>query len=421
MRGDYWIYTALLILIVSLALHQVPLALVSLLFILTGVVSRLWNKYCLHRIEYKRRLSHHQVFFGEEIVFEIEVTNRKPLPLAWLQIEDELPERVTLLKGKAMDSVDDRVTLSNIFPIGMYHRVTRRFPMRCKARGAFAFGPTRIRSGDLFGFFRRDKLIDTVDYLIVYPRLVPLEKLGIPSRQLFGDIRLKQHLFQDPVLTAGVREYQPGDSLKRIHWKSTARIGRLQTKIYEPTTTVDISIFLDVRTLKAPLWGSVYQLQEIGIITAASISQHALQAGFRVGLYVNQITRFSQGMVTVPHSQHPDQLPRILEALAQLHQVETIPIARHIRQEASSLPWGTTLVVISAMPDEKLLAALMDLRRVGRSLALVIVGGAAAEGAEALSGHIPIFHVSDDIAWDLVQEIGLKESGGFSNNDDEPV
>ena len=410
MRGDYWLFTAFLILIVSLALHQIPLALVSFLFILTGGVSRLWNKYCLHRVEYKRRLSHSQVFFGEEVVFEIEVTNRKPLPLPWLQIEDELPERVTLLKGKATTSVDDRVTLNNIFPIGMYHRVKRRFPMRCQQRGAFIFGPTHIRSGDLFGFFRRDKLFGSLDYLIVYPRLGPPEELGIPSQQLFGDIRLKHHLFQDPVLTAGVREYQSGDSLKRIHWKSTARLGRLQTKVYEPTTTVDISIFLDVRTLKAPLWGSIYQLQELGIIAAASISQYALKAGFRVGLYVNQITRFSQGMVTVPHSQHPDQLPRILEALAQLHQVETIPMVRFLREEASTLPWGSTLLVISAQPDEKLMAALLDLRRVGRSVALVVVGGSAAEEWENLAGHIPVYRVSDDIAWELVQKIGLEKS-----------
>src|SRR4030042_1955889 len=243
MRGDYWIFIAAIILIISLALQQVPLALVSLLFILTGGVSRLWNKYCLHRIEYNRRLSHSQVFFGEEVVLEIEIANRKPLPLPWLKIEDELPERLTLLKGKASPSHEDRVTLTNIFPIGMYHRVKRRFPIKCPQRGAFIFGPTRIPSGDIFGFFRRYMTIDKLDFLLVYPRLVPLEKLGIPSQQLFGDIRLKHHLFQDPVLTAGVREYQSGDSLKRIHWKSTARLGRLQTKVYEHTTTIDITIF----------------------------------------------------------------------------------------------------------------------------------------------------------------------------------
>jgi uncharacterized protein (DUF58 family) len=291
----------------------------------------------------------------------------------------------------------------------MYRRVKRRFPIKCSRRGAFTFGPTHIQSGDLFGFFRSYMTVDAQDFLLVYPRLVPLEKLGIPSQQLFGDIRLKHHLFQDPVLTAGVREYHPGDSLKRIHWKSTARLGRLQTKVYEPTTTIDISIFLDVRTLKAPLWGSSYQLQELGIITAASVSQHALEAGFRVGLYVNQVTRFSRGMVTVPHSQHPDQLVRILEALAQLHQVETVPIVRYIREEASSLPWGSTLLVISAQPDEQLMAAMLDLKRVGRSVALVAVG---SEVEEVSADHFPVFRVSDDVAWALVKEIGLQEVPG---------
>jgi uncharacterized protein (DUF58 family) len=241
----------------------------------------------------------------------------------------------------------------------------------------------------------------------VYPRLVPLEKLGIPSQQFFGDIRLKRHLFQDPVLTAGVRDYHSGDSLKRIHWKSTARLGKLQTKVYEPTTTVDISIFLDVRTLRAPLQGSIQQLQELGIITAASISQHALNGGFRVGLYVNQITRFSRGMVRVPHSQHPDQMVRILEALAQLHQVETIPMTRFIRQEAGGLPWGSTLLVISAQPVDELLAALLDLKRVGRSVALVKVGGQAPEMG---GGNLPVYHIKDDVAWDLIKEIGLEEA-----------
>jgi uncharacterized protein (DUF58 family) len=409
MRGDYWLLLAVLILIISLALQQVALALICLLFLLTGGVSRLWNRFCLHRIDYRRRLSHNQVFFGEEIVFEIEVANRKPLPLPWLRIEDELPLKVDLLKGKAENSVEDRVILTNIFPINMYHRVKRRFPMRCLQRGTFIFGPTRIYSGDLFGFFRREMSVEKLDYLLVYPRLVPLEKLGIPSRQLFGDIRLRRHLFQDPVLTAGVRDYIPGDSLKRIHWKSTARLGRLQTKVYEPTTTIDISLFLDVRTLKAPFWGSVYQLQELGIITAASISQHALEAGFRVGLHVNQITRFSLGMLKVLHSGHPDQLRHILEALAQVHQSETIAMAKYIRQEASSLPWGSTLLVVAAQPSEELLAVLLDLKRVGRSVALVKVGGSPEEGSGLGAGDLKVYYVSDDAAWDVVKEIGLKE------------
>ncbi len=406
MRGDYWLIISIIILIISLALRQVPLALISMLFLMAGGVSRLWNRYCLNRIDFQRRFSQSRIFFGEETVYEVEINNRKLLPLPWVQIDDELPERVTLLKGKAIPIVSDRVVLSSIFPINLYHRVRRRFPVRCLQRGVFTFGPTVIRSGDIFGFFYKEKQIETLDHLFVYPRLVPLEKLGIPSRQFFGDIRIKRHLFRDPVLTAGVRDYIPGDSLKRIHWKSTARLGKLQTKVYEPTTTVDISLFLDVRTLKAPLWGSNYQLQELGIITAASIARHALEAGFRVGLYVNQITRFTKGIIRVPHSQHPDQMIRVLEALAQIHQIETTPIDLFIRQEAANLPWASTLVVISAQPSGDVMSALLDLKRVGRSVSLVKVGGTPPETD---IDYFPVYHIRDEVAWEVIPEIVLKE------------
>src|SRR3990172_7183733 len=122
MRGDYWLLVGILLLITSAVLRQVPLALMALLFVMTGGVSRLWNKYCLHRVDYRRRLSRSHVFLGEEVVFEIEITNRKPLPLPWIQVEDELPENVILLKGKAAAAHEDRITLTNVFPINMYHR-----------------------------------------------------------------------------------------------------------------------------------------------------------------------------------------------------------------------------------------------------------------------------------------------------------
>jgi uncharacterized protein (DUF58 family) len=404
MRGDYWLFLSILLLIISLILNQVPLLLISLLFLLTSGVSRLWNRFCLHRIEYQRSLSRNHVFFGEEIVYEMEVANRKPLPLPWLQIEDELPEELPLVKGKTSMAHENRVILSNIFPINWYHRIKRRFTIRCSQRGCYFFGPTRISSGDLFGLFRRGMLIEKLDYLMVYPRLVPLERLGIPSQQLFGDIRLRKHLFQDPVLTAGVRDYQHGDSLKRIHWKSTARLGKLQTKIYEPTTVLDLSIFLDVRTLKEPYWGGVPQLLELGVITAASISRHALEAGYRVGFHANQLTTFSQGLVRVPQSQNPDQMLHILEALAQIHRTETLPITRLVQQEARHLPWGTTLVVISAQPTDDLLATLLSLQSVGRSTVLVKVGG---DLPEAYDINLTTYHVSDKAAWDVIEEISI--------------
>ncbi|MFH0768119.1 MAG: DUF58 domain-containing protein [Chloroflexota bacterium] len=375
MVGSFWLIIVALLLFASLILHQVSLLLLSLLFFLAGGVARLWNHYCLTRVEYQRHLSANRVFFGEEVQLELEIANRKPLPLPWIQITEELPAEVTLLKGKTSSPHKiARVLLSNLLTLSWYHKVKRRYRMQCLQRGYFAFGPTHIRSGDLFGFFTRDMDIPKEDYLMVYPRMVPLEKLGIPSKQPLGDIRTKSYIFQDPILTSGVRDYHFGDSLRQIHWKTTARRGLLQTKVFEPTTTIDMGLFLDVRTTEPPFWGSVPELLELVIIAAASIANHAMAAGYRVGLYVNQNKRSSDEPVRIPPSQHTDQLMHMLEALAQIHRSQSMPIERLVLNESRNLPWGSTLVVISAKPTDSLFSTLAGMRRAGRSVALISVG-----------------------------------------------
>ncbi|MFC2048142.1 DUF58 domain-containing protein [Chloroflexota bacterium] len=395
MLGSFWLFIAALLFIASLILHQVPLFLVSLLFFLTGGLARLWNRYCLARVEYQRKLSASRVFFGEEVQLEIEVANRKPLPLPWIQIDDEIPAEVSSLKGKTSTSPKAaRLLLISLLSLGWYHKVKQRYPMQCLQRGYFAFGPVHIRSGDLFGFFSREREIQELNYLIVYPKIVPLEGLGIPSKQPFGDIRTRIDIFQDPILTLGVRDYHFGDSLKRIHWKTTARLGQLQTKVFEPTTTIDMGIFLDVRTTKPPSWGNIAQLLELVIIAATSISNYALAAGYRVGLYVNQNRRFSSEPIRIPPSQRTDQLLHILEALAPIHPFETMPLAKLVLHEGRNFPWGSTLIVISAVPTDDLLSTLLKLKRAGRRVALIMVGG--SEPAISKNG-LTVYHIRDDV------------------------
>lgn len=407
MRGTYWPIIAGVLFFIGLILHQVPLLLVSLLLLLVRGITKLWERYSLTRIEFQRRLSARRAFFGDEVVLELDIANRKPLPLPWLEIDEELPEDVPLLNGKTSPSHKTaRVHLTNLFSLGWYHRVKRRYRLRCQQRGCFTFGPTQIRSGDLFGFSRQEMLIEQVDRLTVYPRILPVEQPGIPSKQPLGDIRIRRYLFQDPTLTRGVREYQSGDSLKRIHWKTSARLGRLQTKLFEPTTSVDMGIFLDVRTVPPPGWGSITQLHELGIIAAASVANHAMAAGYRVGLYINQLRQFTGERIRIPPSQHADQMVHILEALAQVHSsIETSPAARFVALESRNLPWGSTILVITAVPTEALLATLLRMKKVGRSVALVQVGG-----PEITSGRdgLPAYRIPAEVPWQDLETLTLQ-------------
>ncbi|MDP2918758.1 MAG: DUF58 domain-containing protein [Dehalococcoidia bacterium] len=405
-RGGIWLFIALALLVTGLFLRQGPLVLVAALLVLVEILTRLWERYGLEKVVFHRHLSARRVFCGEEVRLDIEVTNGKLLPLPWLEIEDEIPFNVTLLTGKTTPSPNPgRMEIVHFFPLMWYEKVTRRYRVGCPQRGLYTFGPTRLSTGDLFGLTSTETKLHEQDSLIVYPKIVPLENLGIPSAHLFGEVRTKKRIFEDPVLAMGVRDYQSGDSLKRIHWKSSARLGKLQTKLFEPTTTMDFGIFFDVRTTMPPFYGTIPLLTELGIVTAASLSYYAMLAGYRVGLYVNERRYQAKEAIAIPPSQHPEQLPRILENLAKIDITpnECMPMPALVLREGTSLPWGSTLVVISAAPTEGLITALQSVRRAGRVVALILVGSETPPSRNSLS----VYRVSDGIPWNDLKSLSF--------------
>ena len=404
--GKGWLLLSAALLVLAAILRQGSLLLVAILLVILYGVAQIWAKYALRRVEYTRHLSTTHAFFGDEVTFEIGLANRKILPLPWVQIEEELDETLALPEAVTTSPSHrpGRVILHNLMPVGWYHKIKRVYPLKCTKRGYFSFGPTRIQSGDYFRFRVKEMEVGNPLSLVVFPRIVPLDKLGIPSRAPFGDIRVRRHLFQDPVRVASIREYVPGDPLKKIHWKASARVGRLQTKVFENTTSPDLAIFFDVRTVKHPFWGEVAQLLETGCIAAASIANHAIEKGYRVGLFVNHPYPDSANLIRIQPSSHPDQLQHVLEALAMVAPLESMAIDRLVRQEGGKLPWVSTLVAVTAVPTPALVGALETFHRAGRPVALVLIG---AERPTFSMDGLATYSISATIDWEKVDQVNV--------------
>jgi uncharacterized protein (DUF58 family) len=364
-----------LIILMALALivGQGLLALICILLLLTAGMTRLWDRWSLVRVTYQRELSQPRAFPDDEVELVIRVSNRKPLPLVALSIRDMVPAKLHVLDHDLLLDTEGRQVLSRGASLRWYESVVWRYRLRCTERGAYRMGPAQIEGGDPFGFYRSVKDIAERTSLIVYPRLLPLDELGLPAVHPLGDLRARQ-LIRDPLRTIGVRDYHPDDPLKDVHWTATARTGALQTRIYEPTTAREVAIFLDLDSFER-YWQGIDEEQVERLISAtATVARAGLADGYAVGLYVNGAPFEFEQFVRLPPGRSPAQLERIMETLARLTPYSVTSIARLLRATAADLPWGATLLLISAFAPEGTRAALLRQRERGRDVAWLYLG-----------------------------------------------
>jgi uncharacterized protein (DUF58 family) len=335
-------------------------------------LARLWDHYCLARVEYERIFSEDRIFHGETVDLTVRVANRKILPLLWLETTDELPlelqpDQVKLEPASAFG----RGILKHLLSLRWYERVSWHYRLPCQQRGFYRFGPVTLRSGDIFGLKTREQRIEELQTLVVYPRVVPIANLGIPAHYPFGEGKAKSSIFEDPSRTVGIREYRPEDSLRRIHWPATARHQALQVRVYEPTTAPRLLIFLDIRTMPYVWMGQDTVKLEQVVSLAASIASDAMSQRFAVGLYANGVYPDADQAIRIPPGRDPGQLAVILEALAKISPITTSSLADLLRAETADLPWGTTLILVAAQVSDDLRAAVLRLKDSGHRLALI--------------------------------------------------
>ena len=404
-----WIAIGALI-IVSAVLRHHLLFLIGIILALLAAVSAVWARYCLHGVSYRRHFSARRLFFGDDMEMRIEVVNAKPIPLAWFRADDEIP---AVLTDEAASGATGRRRLVNVLSLRWYELVTRRYQMHGGQRGVWRFGPAQLRSGDLFGFDIRRAAMERNDYILVYPKVVPIVELGLPARHPFGEEKSNLRIFEDPMRLMGAREYSSGDSFRFVHWKATARRQALQTKVFEPSSTRPVAIFLNVSTHEFYNEGQDWELMEYAICAAASVGKYVWENGYAVGLYANawlahvdQATddaetegdakKLRSGRVRIMPRRHPSQLTHMLEALARINERGRWSLEVLLELESRDLPFGATLVVISAVVNRRLQLALADLRRKGFGVTLITLG---EEEPQLLLPGVTTYHIGGKERW----------------------
>jgi uncharacterized protein (DUF58 family) len=350
--------------------NQAPIVLLMGLFLSVAFFSKAWSRLCFIGVTAGRSLSETRVFPGESVNLTLYVFNRKPLPLPWIQVDDRLP--AGLVNDPAQAGMEAGL-LRQRAALLWYRSVRWTCPVECSKRGFYSFGPLETTSGDIFGLYSRSLAWNTQDHIIVYPRIFPVRGMPIPPVHPMGNAKTERRIFKDPTRTIGVREYRPGDSLRNIHWKASARALGLQVKVFESTALFKVAVFLGVDTFSQD--GSFREDDfELAIDTAASISHDVIEHGGLAGVFVNtRLADTGEGVIITPGGDRR-RLGNILEALAKTTSWPSEAFGPFIEKERRSLRAGTTLVLVISRPPDDFQETLLSLKESGYPLLVLFVG-----------------------------------------------
>jgi uncharacterized protein (DUF58 family) len=382
-------FAAILLLLLGTYL-DVPVAVILSIVVLTiEMVRQVWSRFGLSGVTYRRYLERDRVTWGEEVATTIEVWNRKRLPLAWLRADDETtPGVVVRERDLAIGRQGGRV-LRNAWTLAPFERVVRHYHVGAERRGVYEIGPVELSVGDLFA---REAISDTrgeVDRFLVRPRTVPAAALH--RRDTWGGTdRARFGLTEDPSRFAGIREYAPGDPLRRVHQRASARLGRPVVRRFEPSRDREVLIVLDVQTATGPRWETTFDADEVEalFVVAASLARSLALERAAFGLAAAGYHGAESRYAILPVSEAPGQGERVLDLLARLSAHPSAPFERLLAMVARIARSGTTLLVVTARDPSPYLGHLRRIERAGCPVVVVACGpdGAADAGQARAAG-----------------------------------
>jgi Protein of unknown function DUF58 len=376
---------------------------------------------------------------GATVEVKVRLVNTGRTRVAWVLVEDLFPEHYLRQKPPRVRIKGRRMRLCSVPGGGS---AVLKYEVECDTRGYYQLGPTLLETGDLFGLHRRHRIVTRPTFLMVLPKVVPLPKYDFASQRPIGEVNTARRLFEDPTRNAGVRPYQVGDPLQRVHWRATARTGELQCRVFDPTTLAGASILVDFHQDGYPSRGEPFR-SDLAVTTACSIAYAVTMLNQQIGLASNgkdaaDLYRYQVSVqkgsdddvagyetrdaarregeadeasdrlrpLVVETRRGIEQFQLVREALARLEFTDGLPFARLVIEVTPRLPRDATVIAVLPAVSIEAATTLGNLRRQGFAVSALLIGLAdeellVAHGRLLAEGVRDVRHVNTE------QELGL--------------
>jgi hypothetical protein len=392
-----WILGTLALLALGLTL-QLNL-LVYAMYVLLGIlllsrfVTRVWTE----KITVTRQVDGDVFEIGGSTEVTVDVENRGPLTVSWLIIEDMLPREAMTQMPHRIQVEGDRFDMTRL----KRGEVTSlSYTVTFLMRGYYQLGPMQLETGDVFGLHRRFRVAGEPHFALVLPKVLPLQGYNLASRRPMGEIRVVHRLFEDPTRLAGVRPYQQGDPLNRIHWRATARTGQIHSRVYETSRVAGATFLLDFHT-RSYQGGAGASSAELAITTVAALANAVFLMGQQIGFISNgrdaadrireegwrgefknradaqrrasPLANDRLRPVRVETRKGNEKLGQILETLARLEHTDGLEFSEMLAATISRIPRDATVVPVLRQVTPDIAVALGGLVKRGFLVTAVVV------------------------------------------------
>ncbi len=393
-----WLLAAVALLLVGLTLRLGLLVYAMYVLLAVLVVSRFLARQWIEHLAAERAGDRTKAQIGQRATVVVTLQNQGRLPIPWVLVEDSLSVEALTQNPPRLRIEGARVQIARLAAKG---ELLLEYQVEFLTRGYYQLGPLLAETGDLFGLHRCYRVLGEPHFVTVYPRVVAVEGYDLASRRPLGEVRLTHRLFEDPTRISGVRHYQSGDPLNRIHWRATARTGTFHSKTFDPSCVAGATLLLDFHRDTYAGSDAVY-CSELAITTAASLANAVAELGQQIGLISNGrdavdrireegwrhefrtraaaqgnvgLRQGSERLAPVVVETRPgaEQLEQIFETLARLELTDGLTFAELVLEAESRLPRDATVIVLTADVSEAAATVLGGLRRGGLAVTVILI------------------------------------------------
>ncbi|HSJ29682.1 MAG TPA: DUF58 domain-containing protein [Acidimicrobiia bacterium] len=312
-----------------------------------------------------------RAMFGDAVPVELVLDSTRSVP--WISVFDMVPFDL----GPSTRWVTTAVAGGS----SRFHR-----QVVAARRGLHRIGPAIVSTGDLFGLRTVQQALVPSSDLLVYPRIVPLKTLELAAGAPLPFVPTTVPLQSDPTRIVGVREYEPGDPMRTIHWTASAAAGSLLVKKHRPATSRDVLLTVDLSRSSHPSPGRNRSV-ELAIAAAASIAHHLVtvrreSVGLR--LYGRDTPSGSTSVVEVTPGRDEVRLGRMLEHLARTGMCGSSDGGAVL--DVGGLPYGASVVLFTGQTDREHVRRILRLLRAGVVVDVVVTARQRSEWDTELEG-----------------------------------